>query len=71
MKIGVGLDFGTSNSTVAWFDGTRLHFVRVERTGAILPTAVHLSRDYTGSTGTDAIVATAQSLVQLGLLKRG
>jgi hypothetical chaperone protein len=55
MKIGVGLDFGTSNSTVAWFDGSRLHFVRVERTGAILPTAVHLSRDYTGSTGTDAI----------------
>ena len=49
------MDFGTSNSTVAWFDGTNLHFVRVEATSAILPTAIHLSREYVGTTGTDAI----------------
>jgi hypothetical chaperone protein len=53
--IGVGLDFGTSNSTVAWFDGTHLHFVRVEISGSILPTAIHLSRDYVGVTGKEAI----------------
>lgn len=53
--IGVGLDFGTSNSTVAWFDGVHLHFVRVERGSAILPTAVHLSREYVGTTGSEAI----------------
>jgi hypothetical chaperone protein len=53
--IGVGIDFGTSNSTVAWFDGERLHFVAVERGGPIMPTAIHLTRDYVGTTGGEAI----------------
>jgi hypothetical chaperone protein len=55
MMIGVGVDFGTSNSTVAWFDGRDLRCVRVERDSPILPTAIHLSKDYVGTTGTDAI----------------
>jgi hypothetical chaperone protein len=53
--IGVGVDFGTSNSTVAWFDGANLHTVAVEADGPILPTAIHLSREYAGTTGTSAI----------------
>jgi hypothetical chaperone protein len=53
--IGVGVDFGTSNSTVAWFDGRRLHFVQVEGRGPIFPTAIHLSKDYAGTTGAAAI----------------
>jgi hypothetical chaperone protein len=51
----VGVDFGTSNSTVAWFDGQQLCFVRLETAGAILPTAIHLSREFVGTTGTAAI----------------
>jgi hypothetical chaperone protein len=53
--IGVGIDFGTSNSTVAWFDGHQLRFVEIETNGPILPTAIHLSKDYEGTTGTAAI----------------
>ena len=53
--IGIGLDFGTSNSTVAWFDGAKLHFVDVDPGGAVLPTAIHLSKEFVGSTGTEAI----------------
>jgi hypothetical chaperone protein len=53
--IGVGVDFGTSNSTVAWFDGHQLRFVGIETNSPILPTAIHLSKDYEGSTGTEAI----------------
>jgi len=53
--IGVGLDFGTSNSTVAWFDGAELRLVRLEESSPILPTALHLSRDYIGTTGAAAI----------------
>jgi hypothetical chaperone protein len=53
--IGVGVDFGTSNSTIAWFDGTELRLVRLEGSSPILPTAVHLSRDYVGTTGSEAI----------------
>ena len=53
--IGVGVDFGTSNSTIAWFDGASLHCVRVEADSPILPTALHLSREYVGTTGAQAI----------------
>jgi hypothetical chaperone protein len=53
--IGVGVDFGTSNSTVAWFDGRQLRFVSVEANSPILPTAVHLSKEYEGTTGAAAI----------------
>jgi hypothetical chaperone protein len=53
--IGVGVDFGTSNSTVAWFDGRQLRFVEVETNSPILPTAIHLSKEYEGTTGAAAI----------------
>ena len=54
-EVGIGVDFGTSNSTVAWFDGTTLRCVAVEASSAILPTAIHLSREFVGSTGSEAI----------------
>jgi hypothetical chaperone protein len=67
--IGVGVDFGTSNSTVAWFDGRELHFVIIETGSPIIPTAVHLSREYEGTTGAAAIARYVQEntarLVQL------
>lgn len=53
--IGIGVDFGTSNSTVAWFDGRQLRFVRLESTGPIMPTAIHLNRGYQALIGTEAI----------------
>jgi hypothetical chaperone protein len=53
--IGVGVDFGTSNSTVAWFDGRQLRFVGIETNSPILPTAIHLSKEFEGTTGTAAI----------------
>src|SRR5580698_2008337 len=53
--IGIGVDFGTSNSTVAWFDGQRLRIVAIENGSPILPTAVHLSKEYEGTTGAAAI----------------
>jgi hypothetical chaperone protein len=53
--IGVGVDFGTSNSTVAWFDGRQLRFVQIATNTPILPTAIHLSKEYEGTTGAAAI----------------
>jgi hypothetical chaperone protein len=53
--IGVGVDFGTSNSTVAWFDGKELRYVRLESSGPIMPTAIHLNRNYQALTGVEAI----------------
>ena len=53
--IGIGLDFGTSNSTAAWFDGDGLHYVALEGAGPVLPTAVHLDRNFAALTGSAAI----------------
>jgi hypothetical chaperone protein len=54
-RIGIGLDFGTSNSAIAWFDGSTLYRVLPEPNSAILPTAIHLDRNYTALIGTPAI----------------
>jgi len=53
--IGIGVDFGTSNSTVAWFDGKQLRYVQLEKNGPIMPTAIHLNRSYQALTGIDAV----------------
>jgi hypothetical chaperone protein len=53
--IGVGVDFGTSNSAVAWFDGQRLRLVSLEQNGTIMPTATHLDRDLVTTTGEEAV----------------
>ncbi len=54
-KIGVGVDFGTSNSAVAWYDGQNLRLARLEHSGTIMPTATHLDRDYKVLTGEAAV----------------
>jgi hypothetical chaperone protein len=54
-RLGIGLDFGTSNSTIAWFDGGQLHCVPLEGDSPVLPTAVHLDRSYLALTGQAAI----------------
>lgn len=53
--IGVGLDFGTSNSAAAWYDGSTVHLVPLENDSDIMPTATHLDRDLTTLTGEAAV----------------
>src|SRR6185503_14630111 len=55
MTIGVGVDFGTSNSTIAWFDGRELHFVSLEADGPILPSSIHLNREFVPLPGSAAV----------------
>ncbi len=52
---GVGLDFGTSNSAAAWYDGSTVHLVQLEESDAIMPTATHLDRDLVTLTGEAAV----------------
>ncbi len=53
--IGVGVDFGTSNSTIAWFDGRDLHLVSLDGDNPILPSAIHLNREFVPLTGGAAV----------------
>ncbi|MGB1738854.1 MAG: Hsp70 family protein [Pseudomonadales bacterium] len=55
-SIGVGLDFGTSNSAAAWFDGRTVHKIHLETGLDVTPTAVHLNRELVARTGSEAIV---------------
>ena len=53
--IGVGLDFGTSNSAAAWYDGEKVHLVSLEEDELVMPTATHLDRELKTLTGANAV----------------
>jgi hypothetical chaperone protein len=53
--IGVGLDFGTSNSAAAWYDGEQVRMIPLEKCDVIMPTAMHLDRELIILTGEAAV----------------
>ena len=44
--LGIGVDFGTTNSAVAVYDGARVRYLSLEPVdgGEVMPTALYLSR---------------------------
>jgi hypothetical chaperone protein len=54
---GIGIDFGTTNSTVAVYNGERVRYLQLEpeHDGAVMPTALYLSRERQGAVGRAAI----------------
>lgn len=55
MRYGVGIDFGTTNSAVAVYDGEAVRLIQLERDGPIMPSATYIDRDLQTSTGQTAI----------------
>ncbi|MEQ8859510.1 MAG: Hsp70 family protein [Pseudomonadales bacterium] len=55
MALGVGIDFGTTNSAAAVYDGERLVLVPLEGDDPIMPSATYIDRDLKTLTGQDAI----------------
>lgn len=57
-RIGIGLDFGTSNTTAAIYDGSDIHYIKLDPftdAGIIMPTALYLDREYTPTVGSEAL----------------
>ena len=52
---GIGIDFGTSNSVAALYDGKDIRLINLEDEDAIMPTAIHLNRELQTKTGQKAI----------------
>lgn len=58
--VGIGIDFGTSNSVAALFDGSRVHMVPLEGASPVMPSATYIDREfkmYTGQSAIDAYIA--------------
>ena len=54
-RIGVGIDFGTSNSAAAVFDGEEVRLVQLEQHDAIMPSATYIDQELQSMTGQAAI----------------
>jgi hypothetical chaperone protein len=54
-RIGVGIDFGTTNSAAAVFDGERVALIDLEADGPIMPSATYIDSDLQTLTGQAAI----------------
>src|SRR5580765_7108682 len=59
MPIGIGIDYGTSNSAAASFDGETLQAIALDSASApgasVMPTALYLDRKLTATVGQPAI----------------
>ena len=55
LDTGIGIDFGTSNSAAAIFDGKTITLVRLEQDNPIMPSASYIDRDFITCTGQEAI----------------
>lgn len=54
-QVGIGIDFGTSNSAAAVFDGEQVTLVELAKDSAIMPSANYVDRDFVTSIGQKAI----------------
>ena len=54
-RFGIGVDYGTSNSAAAIYDGKRVHLVQLESSTTVMPSATYIDRDFQIVTGQAAI----------------
>lgn len=54
-RIGVGIDFGTSNSAAAVFDGEQLTLIKLAAPDSVMPSANYINKSYQSSVGQLAI----------------
>lgn len=54
-RLGIGVDYGTSNSAAAIFDGERVTIINLEQHAKVMPSAIYINRDYQIVTGQEAI----------------
>ncbi|MGE5375506.1 MAG: Hsp70 family protein [Bacteroidota bacterium] len=58
MSVRVGIDFGTSNSGVAFYDGRKVHLLPVDPRNVlpeVIKTVLYITRDYRPSIGQEAV----------------
>lgn len=53
--MGIGIDFGTTNSATALFDGEKVHLVKLEQHSIVMPSATYIDKNFGIVTGQEAI----------------
>ena len=54
-RLGIGIDFGTTNSAAAVFDGEAVRFISIDGEETIMPSATYIDTSLQTTTGSDAI----------------
>jgi hypothetical chaperone protein len=54
-SLGIGVDYGTSNSATAVFDGSKIQLVQLEASTTVMPSATYIDRNFQIKTGQAAI----------------
>jgi len=58
LMLGIGLDFGTTNSTVSIFDGKSITYINIDLASenqVVMPTAIYINKKFGSNIGTQAI----------------
>jgi hypothetical chaperone protein len=53
--LGIGIDYGTSNSTAAVFNGYKIYLISLEKHTSVMPSATYVDRHFQIQTGQNAI----------------
>lgn len=61
IRYGIGVDYGTSNSAAAIFDGKEIHLVKLEANNWVMPSATYVDKEFRITTGQQAIDAYIES----------
>ena len=51
----IGIDFGTTNSVAAIYDGEEVVLVQLENAGSVMPSAIYLDKAWQATVGREAI----------------
>ncbi|MBP79293.1 MAG: hypothetical protein CL926_08495 [Deltaproteobacteria bacterium] len=54
-SVGIGIDYGTSNSAAAIYDGVKVSIIELESTSTVMPSATYVDSEYKISTGQNGI----------------
>ena len=61
INLGIGIDYGTSNSAAAVYDGQKVYLIQLDVDSIVIPSATYIDREFKIETGQKAIDAYIQS----------